>query len=192
MRTVVCLAGAAILFVPSRPMRPHRDEGRTPLSWATSARTAVLRLTASVTTLRTPVDWLAALTLPGAGGVWLRPVTQGVRDADWRIGREILVQVVPGSPRAPDDGRGGMRFKIPLAGFCAAGRGAVRRVLARPSPVLAQGVFTILRDWYNNRAGRDDPKAMDKFEHGEKVIETQKRIAMPRRQVRHYGQVDGR
>jgi len=48
-----------------------------------------------------------------------------------------------------------------------------------------QGVF-------NNRAGGDDPKAMDKFEHGEKVIEAQKRIAVPRRQLRHYGQVDGR
>ena len=56
----------------------------------------------------------------------------------------------------------------------------------------AKGVFNILRDWYNNRAGRDDPKAMDKLEHGEKVIEAQKRIAVPRRQLLHYGQVDGR
>jgi hypothetical protein len=32
-----------------------------------------------------------------------------------------------------------------------------------------------------NRAGRDDPKAMGKFEHGEKVIEAQKRIAVPRK-----------
>jgi hypothetical protein len=55
----------------------------------------------------------------------------------------------------------------------------------------AKGVFNILRDWYNNRAGRDDPKAMDKLEHGEKVIEAQKRIAAPRRQLLH-GQVDGR
>jgi hypothetical protein len=47
----------------------------------------------------------------------------------------------------------------------------------------AKGVFNILRDWYNNRAGRDDPNAMDKFEHGEKVIEAQKRIAGPRRQL---------
>jgi hypothetical protein len=29
-------------------------------------------------------------------------------------------------------------------------------------------------------------------EHGEKVIEAQKRIAVPRRQLLHYGQVDGR
>jgi hypothetical protein len=34
---------------------------------------------------------------------------------------------------------------------------------------MPKGVFTILRDWYNNRAGWDDPKAMDKFVHGEKV-----------------------
>jgi hypothetical protein len=34
---------------------------------------------------------------------------------------------------------------------------------------------------------------MDKFGHGEKVIEAQKRIAVPRRrQLPHYGQVDGR
>jgi hypothetical protein len=49
-----------------------------------------------------------------------------------------------------------------------------------------------LRDWYNNRAGRDDPKAMDKLEHCEKVIEAQKRIVVPKRQLLHYGQLDGR
>jgi hypothetical protein len=53
-------------------------------------------------------------------------------------------------------------------------------------------VFNILRDSYNKRAGRDDPKAMDKLERGEKVIEAQKRIAVPRRQLLHCGQVDGR
>jgi hypothetical protein len=47
--------------------------------------------------------------------------------------------------------------------------------------VDAKRVFTTLHDWYNNPAGWDDPKAMDKFEHGEKVIEAQKRIAVPRR-----------
>jgi len=36
------------------------------------------------------------------------------------------------------------------------------------------------------------PKAMEKLKHGEKVIEAQKRIAVPRRQLLHYGQVDGR
>ena len=47
----------------------------------------------------------------------------------------------------------------------------------------AKGVLGILRDWCDNRAGRDDPKAMDKLEHGEKVIEAQKWIAVPRRQL---------
>ena len=54
--------------------------------------------------------------------------------------------------------------------------------IAPPLTLVLAEVFNILRDWYNNRAGRDDPKAMDKFERGEKVIEGQKRIAVPRRQ----------
>jgi len=33
---------------------------------------------------------------------------------------------------------------------------------------------------------------MDKPEHGKKVIEAQKQMAVPRRQLLHYGQVDGR
>jgi hypothetical protein len=33
---------------------------------------------------------------------------------------------------------------------------------------------------------------MDKLEHGEKVIEAQKQIAVPRRQLIHHGQLDGR
>lgn len=37
-----------------------------------------------------------------------------------------------------------------------------------------------------------EPWTMDKLEHGEKVIEAQKRIAVPRRQLLHYGQVDRR
>jgi hypothetical protein len=70
-------------------------------------------------------------------------------------------------------------------------------VLGRSAPVSADQAsvgLTVLkclraRDGYNNRAGRDDPKAMDKFEHGEnlihgeKLIEAQKRIALPRRQL---------
>ena len=48
---------------------------------------------------------------------------------------------------------------------------------------MPKGFSNPLRDWYNNRAGRDDPKAMDKFEHGEKVIEAQQRIAVPRREL---------
>ena len=54
----------------------------------------------------------------------------------------------------------------------------------------AKGVFKILRDWYNNRASRDDTKRWP--EQSEKVIEAQKRIALTRRQLLHYGQVDGR
>ena len=45
---------------------------------------------------------------------------------------------------------------------------------------------------YAMTLGEDDPKAMHRFERGEKVIEGQKRIAVPRRQLLHYGQVDGR
>jgi hypothetical protein len=33
---------------------------------------------------------------------------------------------------------------------------------------------------------------MDKFEHGEKVTEAQKRIAVPRTRLLRYRQVDGR
>ena len=32
----------------------------------------------------------------------------------------------------------------------------------------AKGVVKILRDWCNTRKGRDDPKAMNKFEHDER------------------------
>jgi hypothetical protein len=47
-----------------------------------------------------------------------------------------------------------------------------------------KGVFTILRDWYNNRSGRDDPKVMDKFERGEKVKRSAEADrAVPRRQL---------
>ena len=38
--------------------------------------------------------------------------------------------------------------------------------IAPPLTLVLAEVFNILRDWYNNRAGRDDPKAMDKPEHG--------------------------
>ena len=41
--------------------------------------------------------------------------------------------------------------------------------IAPPLTLVLAEVFNILRDWYNNRAGRGDPKAMDKFERGEKV-----------------------
>jgi hypothetical protein len=43
----------------------------------------------------------------------------------------------------------------------------------------AKGIFNILRDWFYNQTGQDDPKASEKFDHSEKVIEAQKRIAVP-------------
>jgi hypothetical protein len=43
----------------------------------------------------------------------------------------------------------------------------------------AKGIFNILRDWYLNQTGQPDPKASEKFDHGEKVLEAQKRIAVP-------------
>lgn len=42
-----------------------------------------------------------------------------------------------------------------------------------------KGTFNILRDWFHNQTGQDDPKATEKFQHGEKVVEAQKRIAVP-------------
>ena len=74
----------------------------------------------------------------------------------------------------------------------AVSRFGVRFFPSRTETIDAKGVFNILRDSYNNRAGRDDPKAMDKLEHGEKVIEAQKRIAVTRGQLLHYGQVGER
>jgi hypothetical protein len=43
----------------------------------------------------------------------------------------------------------------------------------------AKGIFNMLRDWFFTQTGEDDPKAAEKFEHGEMVIEAQKRIAVP-------------
>ncbi|HKE22980.1 MAG TPA: hypothetical protein VKB88_11365 [Bryobacteraceae bacterium] len=36
------------------------------------------------------------------------------------------------------------------------------RVALLAETIDAKGVFNILRSWYNNRAGRDDPRAIDK------------------------------
>jgi hypothetical protein len=66
----------------------------------------------------------------------------------------------------------------------------VRFFPSRTETIDAKGVFNILRDGYNDRAGR--PEGDGKLEHGEKVIEAQKRIAVPRRQPLDYGQVEGR
>lgn len=43
----------------------------------------------------------------------------------------------------------------------------------------AKGIFNILRDWFYNQTGQDDPKASEKFDHSEKVVEAQKRLAVP-------------
>lgn len=42
-----------------------------------------------------------------------------------------------------------------------------------------KGTFNVLRDALFNRTGQDDPMAKEKFEHSEKVVEAQKRIAVP-------------
>lgn len=42
-----------------------------------------------------------------------------------------------------------------------------------------KGIFNSMRDWVFNRAGLDDPKADAKFDHSEKVVEAQMRIAVP-------------
>jgi hypothetical protein len=47
-------------------------------------------------------------------------------------------------------------------------------------------IFNILRDWFNNQTGQDDPKAMDKFDHSERVLEAQKRIAVPMNKLKMF------
>ena len=48
--------------------------------------------------------------------------------------------------------------------------------------ILPCRLFNTLRDGYNNRAGRDDPKAMDRWAEAGRCAEA----------AAHYGQVDGR
>jgi hypothetical protein len=45
--------------------------------------------------------------------------------------------------------------------------------------VDAKGIFNVLRDMFYNQTGQDDPKASEKFDHSEKVVEAQKRITVP-------------
>jgi hypothetical protein len=45
--------------------------------------------------------------------------------------------------------------------------------------VDAKGIFNMLRDWFFTQTGQDDPKAAEKFDYGEMVLEAQKRIAVP-------------
>jgi hypothetical protein len=57
--------------------------------------------------------------------------------------------------------------------------------------VLAE-VFNILRDWYNNRAGRDDPKAMGQVRtrrEGDRRAEADR---CAEEATLHYEQVAGR
>jgi hypothetical protein len=42
-----------------------------------------------------------------------------------------------------------------------------------------KGTFNVMRDWFYNRSGQDDPKADAKFDHAEKVMDAQMRIAVP-------------
>lgn len=42
-----------------------------------------------------------------------------------------------------------------------------------------KGIFNVLRDAVFNVTGQDDPKAAEKFDHSEKVVEAQKRITVP-------------
>ena len=42
-----------------------------------------------------------------------------------------------------------------------------------------QGVFSAMRDLVFNGAGMDDPKAKEKLDHSEKVMDAQMRIAVP-------------
>ncbi|WP_156349727.1 MULTISPECIES: hypothetical protein [unclassified Mycobacterium] len=42
-----------------------------------------------------------------------------------------------------------------------------------------KGIFNSMRDWFHNRAGTDDPMADAKFDHSEKVMDAQMRIAVP-------------
>jgi hypothetical protein len=64
--------------------------------------------------------------------------------------------------------------------------------IAPPLTLVLAEVFNILRDWYNNRAGRDDPKAMDKVRtrrEGDRRAEADR---CAEEATLHYEQVDGR
>jgi hypothetical protein len=50
-----------------------------------------------------------------------------------------------------------------------------------------KGTFNVMRDWFYNRAGLDDPKADAKFDHAEKVMEAQNRIAVPLNKLKLVG-----
>jgi hypothetical protein len=45
--------------------------------------------------------------------------------------------------------------------------------------VDSEGIFNMMRDWFYTKTGQSDPKAEEKFDYGQLVIDSQKRIAVP-------------
>ena len=50
-----------------------------------------------------------------------------------------------------------------------------------------EGVFSAMRDLVFNGAGMDDPKAKEKLDHSEKVMDAQMRIALPVNKLKLVG-----
>lgn len=53
-----------------------------------------------------------------------------------------------------------------------------------------KGVFNTMRDWFFNRAGLDDPKAEEKMDHAERVMDAQMRIAVPMNKLKLVAPTD--
>jgi hypothetical protein len=53
-----------------------------------------------------------------------------------------------------------------------------------------KGIFNSMRDLFYNRTGQDDPKADAKFDHSEKVMDAQTRIAVPINKLKLVAPVD--
>ncbi|OBK42408.1 hypothetical protein [Mycobacterium kubicae] len=52
------------------------------------------------------------------------------------------------------------------------------------STIDVKGMFNVMRDWFYNQTGQDDPMAGGKFDHSEKVMNAQMRIAVPVNKLR--------
>jgi hypothetical protein len=52
------------------------------------------------------------------------------------------------------------------------------------STIDIKGTWNMMRDWFYNRTGQDDPMADAKFAHSEKVVDAQMRIAVPVNKLR--------